>query len=186
MTEQMEQIQEPTLSDGQTDNLPPPPPTEQMEQIPQEMATTESGSGVSDTYTQDEFFDIFKSVFEYAGKITDTKSLPIDESNKIELSGARITSNRLYEMAEKYAFMRPLIKRNTSRIMETILILQFIGGKAQAVYKEKTSLNLGGVIWKKAKKIFGIKPKVAESESLEQVVAEKPTKAENLSETATA
>lgn len=190
-TETMEQLQEIKITDGQTDNLPPPPDMEQLEQIAGQTATaTQSESGASDKkheyYTKDEFFEVFKSVFDYAGKITDTKSLPIDETNKIEASGARLTSDRLYESAEKYAFMRPLIRRNTTRIMETLLILQFISGKACAVYKEKTNLNLGGILWKKAKKMIGFKGKTqAESASgfSAQVDAEKQQNPANLSKT---
>ena len=173
-TEQLEQLQEPTISDGQTDNLPPPPQTETMETPTQ---PTESASVAGEYYSKDEFFEVFKSVFDYAGNLTGTESLPIQQK---EMAGARITSDRLYETAEKYAFMRPLIRRNTSRVMETILMIQFIGGKASAVYKEKTSLNLGGVLWKKAKKVFGIKQKVASvSDYSEQAVAEKQQKADN-------
>lgn len=190
MTEQIqeqptEQIQEIQITDGQTDNLPPPPELEQVEQIAGQTATaTQSESVASEYYTKDEFYEVFKSVFDYAGKITDTKSLPIDESNKIEVSGARLTSDRLYESAEKYAFMRPMIRRNTTRIMETLLILQFISGKACAVYKEKTNLNLGGILWKKAKKIIGIKGKTStDGASVYSGLAgaEKQQKAENLS-----
>ena len=171
-TEHLEQIQEPNLTDGQTDNLPPPPAEEQTAQQTQ---ATDSVSGAGNSkpeyYTQDEFFEVFKSVFDYAGTMTGTESLPIKQN---EMAGAHITSDRLYETAKKYAFMRPLIRRNTSRIMETILMIQFIGGKASAIYKEKTSLSLGGVIWKKAKKALGIKPKVASaSDYSAQAVAEK-------------
>ena len=182
-TEQLEQLQEPTLTDGQTDNLPPPPIEEQN---PTQNQPTESESGVGEKklpeyYTQDEFFEVFKSVFDYAGKLTGTESLPIKQN---ELAGARITSDRLYETAKKYAFMRPLISRNTSRVVETILMIQFIGGKASSVYKEKTSLNLGGVLWKKAKKALGLKQKVAiATDSLAQAGAEKQQKPANSSET---
>ena len=182
-TEQLEQLQEPTLTDGQTDNLPPPPIEEQN---PTQNQPTESELGAGkeklpEYYTKDEFFEVFKSVFDYAGKLTGTESLPIKQN---ELAGARITSDRLYETAEKYAFMRPLIRRNTSRVVETILMIQFIGGKASSVYKEKTSLNLGGVLWKKAKKALGIKQKVAiATDSLAQAGAEKQQKPANSSET---
>lgn len=181
-TEQMEQLQEIQITDGQTDNLPPPPELEQVEQIAGQTATaTQSESVASEYYTKDEFYEVFKSVFDYAGKITDTKSLPIDETNKIEASGARLTADRLYESAEKYAFMRPIIRRNTTRVMETLLILQFISGKACAVYKEKTNLNLGGILWKKAKKMIGFKAKNTmgtESVYSAQAVVEKQQKAE--------
>ena len=182
-TEQLEQLQEPTLTDGQTDNLPPPP-IEEQNPTQNQQTESESGAGkekLPEYYTKDEFFEVFKSVFDYAGTLTGTESLPIKQN---ELAGARITSDRLYETAEKYAFMRPLIRRNTSRVVETILMIQFIGGKASAVYKEKTSLNLGGVLWKKAKKALGIKQKVAiATDSLAQAGAEKQQKPATSSET---
>ena len=180
-TEQLEQLKEPTLTDGQTDNLPPPPTEEQTATQTQQK---ESESVVGEYYSKDEFFEVFKSVFDYAGNLTGTESLPIKQN---EMAGARITSDRLYETAEKYAFMRPIIRRNTSRVVETILMIQFIGGKASAVYKEKTSLNLGGTIWKKAKKVLGIKTKVASgSDYSAQADAEKQQKQEILSAQAVA
>ena len=182
-TEQLEQLQEVQISDGQTDNMPPPPELEQMEQM-NPMTATPSESVACEFYTKDEFFEVFKSVFDYAGNLTGTESLPIKQN---EMTGARLTSDRLYETAEKYAFMRPIIRRNTTRVMETILILQFISGKACAVYKEKTNLNLGGILWKKAKKVLGFKKQtaVAVSDSLAQADAEKQQKAENLSKAQT-
>ena len=178
--EQLEQLQEPTITDGQTENLPPPPSQEQMEQIAQ--TTTESQCSAvvgsiqeSEFYTKDEFFEVFKSVFDYAGNLTGTESLPIKQN---ELAGARITSDILYESCEKYAFMRSIIRKSSIRIVETILMIQFIWTKAFNVYQEKK--NVGGAIWKKVKRVFGGKQKTVDVlESLEPQVAEKQQKPVN-------
>lgn len=148
-----EQIQEPILEDGQTDNLPP------MEEIANQTIQSACGDQQEvDFYSKEEFYENFKSVFKFASDTTGIESLSIKER---EEAGAIITSNRIYEMATKYAFMRPLIQKNTTKVVETILMIQFVGGKISDVYREKTSLNLRTVLWKKAKKAFGFKTKMA-------------------------
>ena len=147
------QLQEPILTDGMTANVPMPETIEIQNQT-QNIPPEHTESVVSDIYTPDEFFENFKSVFKFVGDTTGTESFEIKER---EMAGARITSNRLYSMAEKYAFMRPLISKNTTHAMETIIMIQFVVGKASDVYKEKTNVNLGGIVWKKAKKMLGIK-----------------------------
>lgn len=103
----------------------------------------------SNFYTPDEFYLTFKSVFQFAGDRTGIQSLPIKES---EERGARITSDRIYEMAEKYAFLNFLIDKTTSRLAETILMIQFLAFKSADVYKEKANRNLGSDLWQKIKK----------------------------------
>lgn len=126
-------------------------------------------------YTPDEFYEKFKSVFQYAGDRTGIEALPIKES---EERGARITANRVYEMAEKYAFLNFLIDKTTSRLAETILMIQFLAFKSADVYKEKANRNLGGDLWQKLKRI--IKRRKAqtdtESEYLDRQGAEKQPK----------
>lgn len=102
-------------------------------------------------YTEEEFYLQFKSIFQFAGDRTGIKALPIKES---EERGARITANRIYEMAEKYAFLNFLIDKTTSRLAETILMIQFLAFKSADVYKEKANRSLGGDLWQKIKRII--------------------------------
>lgn len=135
-------------------------------------------SAFSKYYTEEEFYQQFKSIFQFAGDRTGIKSLPIKDS---EERGARITANRIYEMAEKYAFLNFLIDKTTSRLAETILMIQFLAFKSADIYKEKTNRKLGGDLWAKIKKL--IKRRKAQTdnelESSAQVGAEKQLKPAN-------
>ena len=149
-------VQEPTISDGQTDNLPPPPEVDSLNNQTQPDPVTGQtipGSDLDSSkfYTPDEFYKAFKSVFQFGGDRLGIESLPIKPSEEV---GARITSDRIYEMAEKYAFLRFIIDKRSTRVGETILMIQFLAFKAGDVYREKTKSNLGSMIWKKTKGLF--------------------------------
>ena len=189
MEQTQEQIQQehiqPTITDGQTDNLPP---LQQLplDPLPQTQTNqTISVSAASDQaflYTPDEFYAQFKSVFQFAGDTLSVQSLPISEKEEF---GARATSNRIYEMAQKYKFLNFLIDKRSTRLGETILIVQFLTSKAGAVYYEKRKKKLGGAVWEKAKKILGKQNKAKDTAYLAQADAAKQQKQENLSATAT-
>ena len=99
-----------------------------------------------------------------------------------EERGARVTANRIYEMAEKYAFLNFLIDKTTSRLAETIMMIQFLAFKCSDVYKEKTNRKLGGDLWQRLKKYLKKRKGTQtdnESESLAQVEVEKQPKQGN-------
>ena len=137
------------LNDGQTMTTEQVQALQQPEQINQ--LSADLTSDFSRFYTPDEFFEQFKSVFQFASDRTGIQSLPIKES---EERGARITANRIYEMAEKYAFLNFIIDKTTSRLAETILMIQFLAFKSADIYNEKTNRKLGGDLWAKIKKLI--------------------------------
>lgn len=157
------------LDDGQ--QMTPEQIQAQQIQVVQEQTETLT-SDFSRFYSEEEFYQQFKSIFQYATDRTGIQSIAIKDS---EERGARITASRIYEQAQKYAFLQFLIDKTTSRLAETILMLQFLSFKASDVYAEKTKRKLGGDIWQKVKKY--IKKRKAQtdnvSESSEQVVPEK-------------
>lgn len=185
MEQQTEQIQA-TITDGQTDNLPPIQPltVEQAQATATNQTATISLSGLSDSnfYTKEEFYEQFKSVFQFGGDTLGLESLPIKPNEEM---GARATASRIYEMAEKYKFLRFMIDKRSTRLGETILMIQFLTSKAGAVYYEKRKQKLGGVLWQKATKLFK-RNKAKDSDYSEQVAAEKQQKQEKSSETVAA
>jgi hypothetical protein len=192
MTEQINQIQPETeqpaqasITDGMTDNLPPIQPlTMERPATTNQTTTTLLDSGLSNPnfYTKDEFFEQFKSVFQFGGDTFNIQSLPIQPN---EEPGARVTSNRIYEMAEKYKFLQFMIDKRSTRLGETILMIQFLTSKAGAVYYEKKKQKLGGVLWQKATKILK-RNKGKDTAYSAQAVAEKQPAPANSSETAAA
>ena len=153
------------LNDGQPMTQEQAQQIQQQDQLNQQSEVLTSDFGRF--YTEEEFYNQFKSIFQFAGDRTGLESLPIKES---EERGARITANRIYEMAEKYAFLNFLIDKTTSRLAETILMIQFLAFKSADVYKEKANRSLGGDLWQKIKRIIKRRKGTLmdrESESLE-------------------
>ncbi len=133
------------LDDGEIANVPPineMETQEQMEQIPPIGGTFEAG--LNDIITPDDFYNGFKSVFAFAGEYTSTQSLPIQAH---EEQGARRTSDKLYEMALKYPFLRFMIDTKTSWLADVSLISLFVYGKTNAVLEEKTGYGLNKIIF---------------------------------------
>ncbi len=115
---------------------------------------TMTGVYGSDVYSQDEFFDVFKSVFKFGADTFNCESLAISDNEEL---GARATSNRIYAEAEKYKFLHFIIERNSGRFGEIVLIMSFLINKVNAVAKEKKVNNVWGKIWSKVSKIFNRK-----------------------------
>ena len=165
----------PKLDDGLTDNLPPIQPLEMtpQAQAPQTATSGTASAACSDLYTKEEFYEQFKSVFQFAGDFTGTASLPIQPNEEIS---ARAAASRIYAMAEKYAFLRFIIDRRSSAMGETILAVQFLFMKASAVYAEKKNRKLGGDLWAK---LFRRKAKAKDTAYSAPVDPEKQQKQEN-------
>ena len=133
------------LDDGEMTHVPPLNETEvqeQMEQIPPIGGTFDSG--LNDVITQEDFYNGFKSVFAFAGEYTATNSLTIQSH---EEQGARRTSDKLYEMALKYPFLRFMIDTKTTWLADASLIGLFVYGKPNAVFDEKTGYGLNKIIF---------------------------------------
>ena len=181
-TEQMPPM--PKLDDGWTSPIAPPP---EDVQAPTEAIQTTSGTeGVafsskpqSPYYTEDEFYEQFKSCFQLAGDMSGIKSLPIKQNEEIQ---ARATAHRIYLMATKYKVFNFLIDRRSSAVGEIVLMAQFVYMKANAVYEEKKGEKLGSKLWSKIFRRGKIKAK--DTAYSAQVAPEKQQKQEKLSETA--
>lgn len=117
------------------------------EQIPAEMPEMTDYADVSDVYSQAEFYEVFKSVFAWGGDVFKIQSLPISESEEI---GARATSNKVYEWAEKYKFFHFCIEKNNGKFAESILVISFIISKINKIAEEK-KVNVWGRLWQKIK-----------------------------------
>ena len=179
-TMQPEQIM-PEISDGMTDNLQPLPEQTiiQPEQIMQSdhMMNGTATAECSNFYTKAEFYEQFKSLFQFAGDTLQVQSLPIKPNEEV---GAKVTSDRIYNMAEKYAFLRFLIDKRSTKLGETILMIQFLTSKASAVYKEKRNRKLGLDLWQKFKKLLKKgSSRANDTDYLVQAAAEKQQKQES-------
>lgn len=117
------------------------------EQTPAEMPEMMDYADVSNIYSKDEFYEVFKSVFAWGGDVFKIQSLPISESEEL---GARATSNKVYEWAEKYKFFHFCIEKNNGKLAESILVISFIISKINKIAEEK-KVNVWGKLWQKIK-----------------------------------
>ena len=132
-----------------------------------------SSTQKSPFYTEDEFYEQFKSCFQLAGDMSGIKALPIKQNEEVQ---ARATANRIYAMATKYKVFNFIIDRRSSSVGEVILMAQFVYMKAGAVYEEKKGEKLGVKIWSK---LFKRKIKAKDTAYLAQAAPEKQQKPEN-------
>lgn len=143
------------------------------EQMPGEIPEMTDYADVSDVYSYEEFYEVFKSVFAWGGDVFKIQSLPISASEEM---GARATSNKVYEWAEKYKFFHFCIEKNNGKLAESILVISFIISKINKIAEEK-KVNIWGKLWQKIK---FLKPKMASASDYSAPVgAEKQPKPAN-------
>ena len=155
-------------------------PPETPETFPETPTTPTLGTsgacdlGLDDFYTRDEFYECFKSGFQFAGDTLKIQSLPIRPEEEL---GARKTADKLYNAASKYKFLEFMINKKSGWIADTALVVLFVTRKTKDVIEEKASETVkkkffGGLLkWLPGKK-------ASASVSSAQVAAEKqPTPA---------
>lgn len=154
-TNAIQEVEEMKLDDGMT-----PPPEEVPEAISQPGTYPEAGLTFEisdpDIYTEEEFYEAFKSCFAFAGDVSHLKSFAIRDEG-IEGRGARCTSNRLYQLAGRYKFLHFMIDRRSGWLADATLIGLFVSMKANAVVEEATNLSLKDVLKGKVKSWLKIK-----------------------------
>ena len=173
----MEQNNNLMLDDGITTTVPPLP--EQMPNTPE----TPADGGMfnfkplaTDIIGPDEFYAGFKSAFSFTGEWCNIKSMPIQSHEEV---GARRTSDKLYEMAQKYPFLRFMIKTESTWLADVSLIGLFVYGKTNAILEEKAGFGLNRIIFGRFYKWF---PKRKESGFLARLGLGKRQKQEQSSE----
>ncbi len=152
------QTEKQEVQEAVLDDVMIPPPEVVPEQVPEAGLTFDVDC--SDIYTEEEFYDAFKSCFAFAGDVSHLKSFAIRDDG-LEGKGARCTSNRLYQLANRYKFLHFMIDRRSGWLADASLICLFVGMKANAVVEEATSLSLKDVLKGKMKSWLRIKPSPA-------------------------
>ncbi|GHU01500.1 hypothetical protein FACS1894186_4330 [Alphaproteobacteria bacterium] len=103
----------------------------------------------SNLYSRAEFFGVFCDYLAAGGEWTGIKSLPVQDA---EMKGAEVTASKLYDMAQKYRFMRFLIEKDLSVWATWIIIAQFVGRKTDAVVEECCHFSIKEMAIKKVRK----------------------------------
>ena len=119
--------------------------------VEQAAAVAEELAGIA---TREEFEQNFFEIFDICGDLWDIQELKIDRTKPFEVLGAKVSANKLYNMAQKYKLLHFLIEPSGGWFGDGLAVLCFAGGKANAVCKKACGVNLAVKIRYTLNKIF--------------------------------
>ena len=138
------------LSDGQTENLPPP----EMPTLNRQAAPESSLIGLTTTtnnkyYTQEEFSKQFDDFLTFL-KSPETSANTFEA---LRAEGQGLAVAKIYEMAQKYKWLRFIIDRRSQVIHDTIVLSIFAITESNAIVYNWTGISLieKGKIWLRGK-----------------------------------
>lgn len=108
---------------------------------------------VGDVLTQEEFENRFFELFDLAGDLTGVQELKINREKSFEVAGAKKTSEKLYNCAQKYKIMHFLIENQGGWLGDAILIGGFCYAKANIVVYHYSGQTLGGRLLSRFKRL---------------------------------
>ena len=149
----MENLEELTLSDGQTQDLPEIPNVECNQPqagadgcpISSSMMTNEN----SNLYTQGEFEACFNEFLIFLK----SPDVSLDTFEALRAQGQSLAAGKIYNMAQKYKFLRFIIDRKTRIMHDLALIGIFTACEANAIVMNWTGISMAekAKIWLKGK-----------------------------------
>lgn len=111
-----------------------------------------------DIYSEQEFIDGFRGVFNAGGDITGIQSLKIDLENTKDRVGSERAAVRLYNACQKYNWLNFLINKKSGVFADVVIIASFAIAKGQAVAVE-VGYTPKFKLWEKVKKWLRIPKK---------------------------
>ncbi len=96
--------------------------------------------------SEEEFSTRFNELFDMFSDIWDIPEFKINQEKTLEVAGAKLTSNKLYNLAQKYPLIHFLIEPSGGWFGDFWLISIFCWSKADVVSRKVSGLTLGGKI----------------------------------------
>lgn len=149
--ENQENLEELSLSDGQTENLQPLPEFNQPE------TSLETGLQIcSETMTSDDRYysqGEFESAFNEFLSFLKSPQTSLDTFEALRAQGQSLAAGKVYNMAQKYRFLRFLIDRRTQLLHDCALISIFAACETNAIVMNWTGISLAekAKLWLKSK-----------------------------------
>lgn len=122
----------------------------------------------------EEFNQRFTELFDMFGDIWDMPEFKINQEKTLEVAGAKLTSNKLYNLAQKYPLIHFLIEPSGGWFGDFWLISVFCWSKADVVSRKVSGLTLAGKIRNFFQKTSG---KVQETSLFKRLFLKTNTKA---------
>lgn len=183
--ENQENLEEVSLSDGQTDNLPPLPEFNQPEQAGEDSLPLCSPTMTTNDdryYSKGEFEAGFNEFLTFLKN----PQTSLDTFEALRAEGQTLAAGKIYQMAQNYRFLRFLIDRRTQLLHDFALISIFAAAETNAIVLNWTGISLAekGKLWLKSK--IKARQQAAQQSGKRSVwgflgrqAAEKPQKPEN-------
>jgi len=138
-TEFQQQIPEIAPEDGQTENLP----ELQAETIP-EMAevglpefSTEMMTNSGETYSREEFRQNFNSFLEFL----ENPATATDTFGQVVGKGRELSADKIYNLAERYDWLKWLIDRKTQVFGDLLLVTVFLTFESNVIIQNWTGIS---------------------------------------------
>lgn len=121
---------------------------EAEEKLSKEQAEADFIANAAPVLSRDEFFSFFKSVFAAGSAVSGLNSLIIQDDE----AGARLASDKLYNVIEQSPVLRKLIENGGILCLDWFIILSWAGKKAVACVAEKAGTDTAGAVQKIAER----------------------------------
>lgn len=148
MMNNQEITEEIQLSDGQTNSIPELQQTNQPEDCSTGCLTmtTTTDDGC---YSQGEFESAFNEFLTFLK----SPDVSLDAFEALRAQGQQLAAGKIYNMAQKYRFLRFLIDRKTQLLHDCALISIFAACETNAIVMNWTGISLAekGKIWLRSK-----------------------------------
>lgn len=118
------------------------------EKLSREQAEAEFIANSAPVLSRDDFFSFFKSVFAAGSAVSGLNSLVIQDDE----AGARLASDKLYNVIEQSPVLRKLIENGGILCLDWFIILSWAGKKAVACVAEKAGTDTAGAVHKIAER----------------------------------
>lgn len=120
----------------------------QEETLSKEQAEADFIANAAPVLSRDEFFSFFKSIFAAGSAVSGLNSLVIQDDE----AGARLASDKLYNVIEQSPVLRKLIENGGILCLDWFIILSWAGKKAVACVAEKAGTDTAGAVQKIAER----------------------------------
>lgn len=124
----------------------------QIEEATEFAKQTEETQTLPAILSSEDFEKHFFEIFDIVGDLWDMPEFKIQSNKPFEVAGAKVSSAKLYNMAQKYKILHFLIEPAGGWFGDMVAISCFVGAKANIVCKKYTGNGLTGYLRKFMKK----------------------------------
>ena len=152
MTQETEELQ---LTDGQTQDLPEVPELSSQQSGNEDFLPSSSSMMTQTKIEDDRYYNQaeFESAFNEFLTFLKSPEVSLDAFESMRAKGQTLAAGKIYNLANKYSFLRWMIDRRTALFHDFCLISIFAACETNAIVMNWTGISLAekGKLWLKSK-----------------------------------